>query len=418
MPAPSTAEHPAGSRPANAPGADAPAGITGTLTAVLALACAVTVANIYLSAPLLGLVSDTMGISADQAGLVTTAGQLGYALGLLFLLPLSDTVRRRPLLVALVVGTVAGLATAAAAPGLPALAAAMLAAGAFTVIPQLLVPVAAGLAGPQRRGRVVSLLQAGVFTGAIAARVVGGAFGEFAGWRPVFIAAAVATAAVGALTIALLPRSADAPAAAPGGARPSYPALLASLPGLLRTSALRRSLLFQGAAFAAFNMVWTALVFLLTGPGYGFSTLGASLFGAFGALGILVAPVAGRAIDRFGTWPVRGAGLATITAGAALLMAAHLGPPVAAVGIAVLYAGLQAAQVGNQTAVLAANPEAGGRMNTVFMFGTFLAGAAGSGVGAALYEAFGWVAASGAAAATVAVALAAWALLTAADRRR
>ncbi|WP_338036239.1 hypothetical protein [Nocardiopsis chromatogenes] len=190
------------------------------------------------------------------------------------------------------------------------------------------------------------------------------------------------------------------------------------MPGLLRVSALRRSLLFQGAAFAAFNMVWTALVFLLTGPGFGFSTLGASLFGAFGAFGILVAPVAGRAIDRFGTWPVRGAGLAAITAGAALLMAAHLGPPVAAVGIAVLYAGLQAAQVGNQTAVLASNPEAGGRMNTVFMFGTFLAGAAGSGVGAALYEAAGWVAAAGAATATVALALAAWGLLTAVDRRR
>ncbi|MBB4931114.1 putative MFS family arabinose efflux permease [Lipingzhangella halophila] len=382
------------------PAAERPPEVTRTLVAVLALACAVTVANVYLSAPLLGLVSRDLGISADRAGLVTTAGQLGYSLGLLFLLPLSDTVRRRPLLIVLVLGTVSGLAAAAAAPGLPALAAAVLAAGTFTVIPQLLVPVASGLAGPERRGRVVSILQAGVFTGAIAARVVGGAFGEFAGWRPVLAAAAVCTAAVGALTVAMLPRSADIPATTPGVPRPSYPALLASLPGLLRESTLRRSLLFQGAAFGAFNMVWTALVFLLTGSGYGYTTLGASLFGAFGALGIAVAPLAGRAIDRYGPTPVVGLGLAGITIGGALLMTAHAGWPAAAAGIAVLYAGLQAAQVSNQTAVLAARPEAAGRMNTVYMFGTFLAGAAGSGIGAALYEAGGWIAVSGAATAT------------------
>ncbi|GAA1076101.1 MFS transporter [Nocardiopsis composta] len=408
-----TAEGRAGSRPAAA----RPAELSRTLVAVLALACAVTVANIYLSAPLLGLVSRTFGISADRAGLVATAGQLGYSLGLLLLLPLGDTVRRRPLLILLVLGTVGGLSAAAAAPGPFAPAGAVLAAGAFTVIPQLLVPVAASLAGPEQRGRVVSALQAGVFTGAIAARVAGGALGEFAGWRAVFAAAAVGTAAVGALTIALLPRSADVPVASPGMPKPSYPALLASLPGLLREPVLRRSLLLQGTAFAVFNMVWTSLVFLLTGPGYGYTTLGASLFGVFGVLGIAAAPFAGRAIDRFGPVPVVGAGFAGITAGGALLAAAHTGWVAAAAGIAVLYAGLQAAQVGNQTAVLAARPEAAGRMNTVYMFGTFLAGAAGSGVGAALYEAGGWTAVGTAATGTALAGAALWSLFALRARR-
>ncbi|MFW5418132.1 MFS transporter [Nocardiopsis sp. CNT-189] len=396
---------------------DRPAEPSRALVAVLALACAVTVANIYLSAPLLGLVSQTFGVSADRAGLVATAGQFGYSLGLLFLLPLSDTVRRRPLLLMLVLGTVGGLSAAAAAPGPSALAGAVLAVGAFTVVPQLLVPVAASLAGPERRGRVVSVLQAGVFTGAIAARVAGGALGEFSGWRAVFAAAAVCTAVAGALTIALLPRSADVPAAPPGAPRPSYPALLASLPGLLREPVLRRSLLLQGAAFAVFNMVWTSLVFLLTGPGYGYTTLGASLFGAFGALGIAVAPAAGRAIDRFGPLPVVGAGFAGIAAGGALMLAAHTGWIAAAAGIAVLYAGLQAAQVGNQTAVLAARPEAAGRMNTVYMFGTFLAGAAGSGTGAVLYEAAGWTAVGAAATGTALAGGALWALFARRTRR-
>ncbi|ASU81629.1 MFS transporter [Nocardiopsis gilva YIM 90087] len=379
-----------------------------TLLPVLALCCAVTVANIYLSAPLLSLISASLGTSAAQSGLAATFSQLGYSAGLLFLLPLGDTVRRRPLVSWLVVGTVAGLATAALAPGLPALLAAILAASAFSVIPQLLVPMATAMAPPERRARVIATLQAGVFSGAIAARVIGGVIGEFSGWRAVFAIAAVGTAVIGAVTVALLPPDEEQR----GGERPSYGALLASLPGLLREPVLRRSLALQASVFAAFNMLWTTLVFLLTAPPYRLDTAAAAYFGLFGLVGVGVAPVAGRFIDRYGPLRVVGVSLAVVAASCVVFLFGRAGLAVPGVAIAVLFAGLQGCQISNQSAALAARPDARSRMNTVYMFGTFLAGAMGSALGATLYEHVGWTAVSAAAGGVTLLGLAVWAMAT------
>ncbi|AYG79782.1 putative transporter [Streptomyces hundungensis] len=214
--------------------------VTAPVRPVLFLAMAVcagaTVANVYLAQPLLTLFAHGLGVSSSSAGIVVTCAQLGYAAGILFLVPLGDIRSRRPLLAVMLSGTVLALLLAAAAPALSVLAAAAALIGGVTVIPQVLVPLAAELAPPERRASVVANVQIGLMSGIIGSRVIGGLVGEALGWRAVYLLAAALTALSGLLTLALLPRE---------GARQVMPygKLLASLPALLRQEpALRHSL--------------------------------------------------------------------------------------------------------------------------------------------------------------------------------
>lgn len=177
----------------------------GPLLAVIALCTAVTAANIYLAAPLIGLIARDFGASPSGAGWIASVAQLGYAVGLLFFAPLGDTANRRRLVG--VLSAVAGVALIAAglAPGLPALAAAVLVACAATVVPQLLVPLVAERAPAERRASHVATVVAGLFTGIVAARVLGGLAGQAFGWRAVFFGAAGLTVLVGLLTAVMLP---------------------------------------------------------------------------------------------------------------------------------------------------------------------------------------------------------------------
>ncbi|AHH16656.1 major facilitator superfamily transporter [Nocardia nova SH22a] len=148
------------------------------LFAVMAVCSGVTVANVYLAQPLLTLFARDLRVAPSAAGLVVTCAQFGYAAGILFLVPLGDVRRRRPLLTVMLAATVLALLLAALAPSLSMVAAAAALVGGFTVIPQVLVPLAAELAPPQRRASVVAGVQIGLMTGIIGSRVIGGAVGE------------------------------------------------------------------------------------------------------------------------------------------------------------------------------------------------------------------------------------------------
>uniref|UniRef100_UPI000B203B14 MFS transporter n=1 Tax=Streptomyces specialis TaxID=498367 RepID=UPI000B203B14 len=165
------------------------------LIALFAVACGVGVSTIYLAQPLITVIADSLGISESAAGLVATLAQAGYATGILLLVPLGDLVRPRRLVTVLLLATSGCLLVAAAAPGLPVLLAASFAAAACTVVPQILIPLATRLTPPDRAGRTVATLATGLYLGLFGSRVRGGLLGEAAGWRAVYVAAAVTTAA-------------------------------------------------------------------------------------------------------------------------------------------------------------------------------------------------------------------------------
>lgn len=352
----------------------------------MAVAAGVAVANIYYNQPMLGLIE--ADLPGEAAALVPTVTQLGYAAGLFLLVPLADVVERRRMIVVQFVALAAALALAAAAPGAALLVVASGLVGAAASVAQQIVPFAAHLAAPERRGATTGTVLAGILTGILLSRTLAGFVATNGGWREMFwLGVPMALAAAVLMRIVL-------PAGRPTQ-RIGYGRLLASVAGLWRTHrALRRAALTQAMVFGAFTAFWTILAFRLA-ERFGLGPDAAGLFGLIGATGILAAPLAGRFADRHG--PRR-----AVAAGAALTLAAWgvfgLWPAIAGLifGVILLDFATQVALVSNQHIVFSLDPAARARLNTVLMGTMFLGGALGSAVASLAWTAGGWPAVTGA----------------------
>jgi predicted MFS family arabinose efflux permease len=360
------------------------------LILLLAVACGVGVANIYFPQAVTPLVARGLRVSPGSATDVVTASQFGYALGIFLLVPLGDRLVHRRLLAILFAIVGLGLVVAGSAPALPALVAASLVVGATTVVPQIIIPMAAGMVAPQRRGAVTGTLLSGLIGGILLARAFGGFAGEWLGWRaPYFIAAGLA------LLLAVVLFAVVPPTVAPS--RQRYGALLASSLRLLRTEPeLRRSCLYQAATFAGFNAAWTTIALLITGPRYGFGTSVVGLIALVSAATMFCTPIAGRVIDRRGADVVNTVCILGVALSSAVLALGALGGATGIValtiGMLLLDVAVQSGQVANQARVFALHPEMRSRLNTAYMTCVFLGGSAGSWLGVRAYLSFGWAA--------------------------
>lgn len=371
------------------------------LTALLAMAAAagIAVANIYYNQPMLGLIeADFRGQSA--AALVPTATQFGYALGLFLLLPLGDILHRKPLIVGQFVLLAVALALAAVAPSAWTLVAASLAVGASATVAQQIVPFAALLARPEKRGSTIGAVMAGVLSGILFSRTLSGFIGEHGGWREMFWIGVPLALGAAVLMFATLPQHRATSSMPYGRAIRSLASLWARLP------ALRTATFAQAALFASFTAFWTILAFYLQSPRFGLGADIAGLFGIVGAVGVFAAPLAGRVADRRGPSFV-------VWLGAALTLISWivfgLWGSIAGliVGVIVLDFGIQGALVSNQHLIYALDPEARSRLNTIFMTGMFLGGSFGSAVATFAWREGGWTGVSllGGGLAVVAVAV-------------
>lgn len=351
---------------------------------LLATACGLVVADNYYAQPLLPVLARSLRVSSGVAGLCMTVNQVGYALGLVLLVPLGDLLARRRLVVVMLCVDAVALAGVALAPGmgvlLPLLAVVGLTGSAISV----LIPLAATLARPEQRGRVVGTLMTGLLLGVLLARTASGLLEELAGWRAVY---GIAAAAVALLALALrfgLPRL---PAADQGQ---SYPRLLGSIVALVRREPFLRRRMAAGAlAFACFQLLWTALPFLLTDRPYHYSPATIGLFGLLGAAGAAGAQPAGRLQDRGIAHRATGLLLLTVGIAWALLTGGHHLLPLIA-GILLLDAGAQGVNVLNQARIYAYPAAVRSRVTTAYMTAYFLGGAAGAGVATTLYSEAGW----------------------------
>ena len=354
-----------------------------SLLFAMALSCGLAVANIYYNQPMLAVMAqDFPGHSGMP--LIAMLTQLGYAMGLLLLVPLGDVVERRWLIpgqFALIALASLLAATATSATTLM-LASVLLGIGATAA--QQIVPVAATLADPARRGAVVGSVMSGLLAGILLSRTVAGLVTAYGSWRAMFWLA-IPLALSGALLMARmipsgLPRS-------PLG----YGRLLHSLVGLWREEpALRRATLTQALLFASFSAFWTVLAFYLAEPAYGLGADMAGLFGVIGVAGVVAAPLAGRMADRLGARPV-------VLAGAVLVVLAWicfelwLSLAGLACGVILLDLGVQSALIAHQQRIYGLRPEARGRINTLFMTGMFLGGTLGSSLGMLVWQRGHWL---------------------------
>ncbi len=362
-----------------------PAPVMGrTLTFTLAVAAGVSAANLYYNQPLLDLIGRSLLASAGQTSRIAMATQAGYAAGLLLFTPLGDILPKRRLIVSLCLLTAGALLGAAGAPSMPAMELASFLIGLFTVVPQVIIPLAVDLAPPERSGRVVGTVMSGLLTGILAARIASGTMGALFGWRAVFVAAAVVMVLLGGVLLRTLPH-----APAQTGAR--YGALLRSLVTLLRTEpVLREASLIGGALFGAFSILWTVLVFRLVAAPYHAGSAAAGAFGLAGLAGVLAAPLAGSAADRRGpAFMIRWA--ITCVIGAYLILALWSSIlPLLILGVVLLDFGVQAAQISNQSRIYALSATARSRVNSVYMAAYFVGGSLGSLLGGIAYDAGGF----------------------------
>jgi predicted MFS family arabinose efflux permease len=264
-----------------------PAGLRQPVVWLLAAATGAIAANLYYAQPLLHLIATAFAVGNGAVGLLVTVTQIGFAVGLVLLLPLADVVNGRRLFSVLLVVNAAALAVVASAPNITVAITGFAVVGLTNVAAQVVVPVAAAMASDEQCGRVVGTVITGLLVGILVARTVSGLVSQAVGWRPLFYAAAGLMIVVIVAVRAVLP---TAP-----GPRMRYLEVLGSLVQLYRThDHLRVRSAYGLLGFAAFSLFWTTLAFLLTGPHYRYQVAVVGLFGLLGAAGATAATLAGR----------------------------------------------------------------------------------------------------------------------------
>ncbi len=385
------------------PAGSARPGIGRGLTFLFAVAAGAAVGNLYWAQPLLDLVATDLRTSTASAGWLVTTTQLGYALGILLVVPLGDVTNRRRLVPAALVAAALALGLCAVAPSFGFLVAALGLLGVTTVGGQLLTPLAGDLATDADRGAVVGTVVSGILTGILLSRTVSGLVADAFGWRSLYVTAGVLDLVLAALLWRAIPDLQPK-------ARVPYVRLIASVfTAVRRERVVRWTLVLAGIGFALFTMFWTSLTFLLSGPPFDYPVSVIGLFGLVGLVGAVAAQRAGRLHDRGWSVPASGIGWAVVVV--AFVVAALGGRSVVAVVVAILLLDVAIQGIGilNQTRMFAVSAEARSRLNTAFVTNNFLFGAAGSVLATVLWSAGGWLAVTLCGAGLATAALVVWA---------
>ena len=356
----------------------------------LGLACAVGVASIYYNQPLLMVMGYDLGAGARAMGFVAVATQVGYALGILFFVPLGDVAERRALMMRMYAGVSLALLLAALARGLTWMLVASALIGLLASVTHVALPMAPDLVPGERRGRAIGTVMTGLLLGILLARSFAGWVARLSGWRSVFVIAAVMNLAFAPILWRLLPKMEPQQSL-------SYKRTMLSLWTLFRTEPLLREAGVLGAlCFGSFSCFWTTLAFLLH-THYGMGPGVAGTFGVVGAAGALTASFAGRLADRRGARYVVGIAGAVLTlsylilwAGERMEMSVALHMAVLVAGVIALDIGAQMMQVGNQTRIFGLGNGARSRLNTIYMTMYFAGGAMGSALAGVAWSRWGW----------------------------
>jgi len=350
----------------------------------MSVATGLAVASNYYAQPLLDTIARAFDLSASSAGFIVTAAQLGYAAGLLFLVPLGDMFERRMLIVSMTLLAAGGMLITASSQSLTMMIIGTALTGLFSVVAQILVPLAATLASPEKRGKVVGTIMSGLLLGILLARTVAGLLASLGGWRTVYWVASVLMVIMALALWRGLPKVKQEN-------HLNYPQLLASVFSLFTRDKLLRTRAILGClTFANFSILWTSMAFLLAAPPFNYSEGVIGLFGLAGAAGALGARPAGGLADKGKSHMTTSAGLVLLLLSWAAIWYGHVSVLALIVGILVLDLTVQGVHITNQTVIYRVKPEARNRLTAGYMTSYFIGGAAGSLISASAWQHAGW----------------------------
>ncbi|MEW5278031.1 MFS transporter [Citrobacter freundii] len=359
-------------------------GLSPSLILLMSIATGLAVASNYYAQPLLDTIARNFSLSASTAGFIVTAAQLGYAAGLLFLVPLGDIFERRMLIVSMTLLAAGGMLITASSQSLGMLILGTALTGLFSVVAQILVPLAATLATPDKRGKVVGTIMSGLLLGILLARTVAGLLANLGGWRTVFWVASVLMALMAVALWRGLPKMQS-------DTHLNYPQLLGSVFSLFIHDKLLRTRAMLGCLiFANFSILWTSMAFLLAAPPFNYSEGMIGLFGLAGAAGALGARPAGGFADKGKSHLTTTMGLLLLLLSWLAIWFGHASVPMLIIGILVLDLTVQGVHITNQTVIYRIHPDARNRLTAGYMTSYFIGGAAGSLISASAWQHAGW----------------------------
>lgn len=362
-----------------------PSSLNKHLILIMSVASGLTVANIYYIQPLLAGIAQYYHVTQGYSGLLATLTQIGYALGLLLILPLADILEKRRLVLTMLLGAAISLLLLFFSPTITIALFASFGIGFCSVIPQLLIPFAAQLANPKERGKIIGSIMSGLLIGILLSRVVSGFIGRYMMWKNIYFIAAFCMLLLWVALRFILPKSY-------GDSKIKYIDSLKSMIVLIRQfPALREASVVGAMVFLAFSAFWTALTFLLQSSSYHMGTDVAGLFGLVGVVGALFSPWAGKISDKKGARFTVGINIVVIIA--AYIVFGIWGFQLCGliVGVILLDLGVQSCNVSNQTRIHQLSEEARNRITSVYMVSYFLGGALGSWLGTVSFQRFGWI---------------------------
>jgi predicted MFS family arabinose efflux permease len=350
---------------------------------IMTIATGLVVANIYYNQPLLEDIARTFHVTRTKAGQVSMLTQLGYAVGMFFLVPMADMVKRKRLMLIIFVFIVLSLVFTALAPGINIMIGASFILGAASIIPQLLIPMAAHLAKPSERGKKIGLIMSGLLIGILLSRTFSGFIGEYWGWHAVFFIAAGIMVLIWLLIWIFLPEVEP-------DYKGNYKQLMASMIDLFKHEpALRLAALRGALCFACFSAFWTTIVFLLKQH----FNMGASVageFGLVGAFGAIAAGLMGRLSDKMDAYKLSAFTLFLILVSFVVFIFSAHSIAGLIVGVILLDMGVQATHISNQSIIFALKPEARNRINTIYMVSYFIGGSTGTLLASMIWKNYQW----------------------------
>ncbi|RAV59519.1 MFS transporter [Mucilaginibacter rubeus] len=350
----------------------------------MTIATGLVVANIYYNQPLLADMANTFGVSDKKAQQISLFTQIGYATGLLFIVPLADMLKRKRLILIDFVLMIISLIACAMAPSVTILMIAGFLVGVSSIIPQLLIPMAAHLAKPHERGKKIGFVMSGLLIGILLSRTLSGFIGEHFGWRSMFYIAAGLMLLIWVMIFLFLPEIEP-------DYKGNYGKLMKSLIHLVKTQPKLRLAAFRGAlCFAGFSAFWTTLVFLLKQPQFNEGSAAAGMFGLVGAFGAVAVGFMGRLSDKMDAYKLSIYTLSLILISFIVFYFSSHSIIGLIIGVILLDMGVQATHISNQSIIFALIPEARNRINTVYMVSYFIGGALGTFFASLVWKNYEW----------------------------